>query len=117
MSKCIFCKLVKDEINFEKIYENENFFSIYDHFPHTEGHALVISKKHFNTVLDMPNSLGSELMNAIKSTALKLTEKYKSDGFNFVINNFKAAGQEVNHFHVHILPRKQGDGFQIFVPK
>ncbi|MFH1327206.1 MAG: HIT family protein [archaeon] len=117
MKDCIFCKISKGEIPSERIYESQNFFSIFDHSPHIEGHVLVISKKHFKNILEMPSSLGGELLDTVKKTALKLVEKYKSNGFNLVVNTNEAAGQEVDHVHVHILPRKKGDGFRIFVPK
>jgi histidine triad (HIT) family protein len=108
-NKCIFCKISKGEIPVEKIYENDNFFSILDANPIVEGHSLIISKKHFETTLDMPTTLGTELLDCIKKTALKLLEKHKSEGFNIVNNNFETAGQVVKHVHYHILPRKKGD--------
>lgn len=113
MEDCIFCKIASGQIEAEKIYENDNFFSIADASPVAEGHTLVISKKHFATTMDIPDSLGGELLNAIKNTALVLMKKYSSEGFNILGNNFEAAGQEVKHFHVHILPRKKGDGVKI----
>jgi len=110
---CIFCKMSFGEIPVKKIYENENFFSIPDINQDIKGHALVISKKHFATVLELPNSIGSELLNCIKNTSLKLIQEYDAEGFNIVSNNFESAGQLVKHFHMHILPRKKDDGLKI----
>jgi len=109
MEDCLFCKFVKGESQVEIIYENDNFMSFQDISQKVEGHSLVISKKHFETVLDMPGSLGSELIDCIKKTSLKLMKEYEATGFNVVQNNFKDAGQVVNHVHFHILPRKKGD--------
>jgi len=106
---CIFCKIAKAEVPCEKIYENDNFFSIPDANPKIKGHSLIISKKHFETCLDFPSNLGTEFLDCVKKTALKLMKKYGAEGFNIVNNNFECAGQVVNHFHVHILPRKKGD--------
>lgn len=106
---CIFCRISRGEIPALRIYENDSFFSIPDAHPKIEGHSLVISKKHFKTLLDMPSSAGTELLDCIKNTSLKLIEKYGSEGFNVVNNNFKVAGQVVEHIHFHILPRKKGD--------
>ncbi|MBU3906814.1 MAG: HIT domain-containing protein [Nanoarchaeota archaeon] len=114
MSDCIFCKIANGGIKSERIYENESFFSIFDAHPKVEGHALVISKRHLGTILDMPDSLAPELLNCIKKTALKLMDKYKAEGFNVGNNNFESAGQIVQHLHFHILPRKKGDGFMAF---
>lgn len=110
---CIFCKISKGEVSSEKIYENDNFFSMPDKEPYVEGHSLVISKKHFQNVLDLPNSLGQEFLDCVKKTSLELTKKFKSEGFNIVQNNFPAAGQVVNHIHFHIIPRKEGDGKRV----
>ena len=108
MDDCVFCKIAKGEIPSERIYENDNFFSVPDANPVVDGHTLVISKKHFKTFLDMPDSLGPELSDCIKKTALKLVEKYNAEGFNIVNNINEVAGQVVKHIHFHILPRKKG---------
>jgi len=113
MENCIFCKIVKGEIPSEKVYEDDNFISILDMVPETEGHTLVIPKNHFKTILDLPNSLGNEFLEAIKNTTLKLMDKYKAEGFNIIFNNYKIAGQEVDHVHAHIMLRKQGDGMRL----
>lgn len=114
MEDCIFCKISKGEISHKKIYENDNFFSIPDVNPKVNGHSLVISKKHFPTALDVPNTLGYELLDCIKKTALKLIKETKAQGFNIVNNNFDAAGQVVNHLHFHIFPRKDGESLSLF---
>lgn len=109
MEECIFCKIAKKEIKSKIIYENNNFFSIPDANQVIDGHSLVISKKHFETTLDLPNSIATELLDCVKKTALKVMDQTKSEGFNIINNNFKVAGQFVNHVHYHILPRKKGD--------
>jgi len=110
MEDCVFCKIVKGEIPTEKIYENDNFISFPDANPTIEGHSLVVSKKHFKTLLDMPSTLGTELLDCIKKTSLKLMDKYFAGGFNVTNNNYPSAGQVVHHVHVHIFPRKSDDG-------
>ena len=107
---CIFCKIVKGEITADKVYEDDNVIGILDANPKAEGHTLIIPKKHFKTLLDVPNSLGNELIEAAKKVALKLIEEGKGDGFNLLMNNFDSAGQVVHHAHMHIIPRKKGDG-------
>ena len=110
---CIFCKIAKGEIPAKRIYENDNFFSIPDANPKVEGHSLVISNKHFENVLEMPNSLGSELLDCVKKTAMKVIGEQKAEGFNLINNTMKAAGQIVDHVHFHIVPRKKDDGFSV----
>ena len=113
MEDCIFCKISGGEIPVDIIYENDNFFVIADANPFVNGHSLVISKKHFKNALDLPNTLGDEFFDAVKKASLKLMDELKCEGFNLVQNNFKVAGQLVDHFHVHIIPRKEGDNVKI----
>jgi len=115
MEDCIFCKIAKGEIPSEKILETDNFFAIKDIHPKTQGHAIVISKKHYKTLLDIPDSLLGEFLEAGKELALKLLKEEKAEGFNLVINNYEAAGQLIPHVHLHILPRKKDDGFRMNV--
>ncbi len=112
---CIFCRISSGKIPAEKIYENANFFSIPDANPKIEGHSIVISKKHFSTILDLPTSLGQELIDGIKNTSIKLMKEKNALGFNIINNNFASAGQIVNHIHFHVIPRKDGDGFNALV--
>ncbi len=110
---CIFCKIEKGEIPSEKVYEDDNFFAILDINPESERHTLVIPKKHFKTLLDVPSSLGGEFLEAIKKVSLKLIKDGKAEGFNILFNVNKLAGQEVDHVHAHIIPRKGDDGCKL----
>lgn len=109
---CIFCKIVKGEIPAKKVYEDDNFIGFLDINQATPGKTLLIPKKHYKTLLDIPNSLGNEMLEAIKKIALKLIEEGKAEGFNLMMNNFEVGGQIVPHAHVHVLPRKSGDGIK-----
>ncbi len=106
---CVFCKIMNGEIVAHTLYENDNFKAIPDANPKVKGHSLVISKKHFETVLDMPVTLGGELVEAIKGTSIQILKDNKAEGFNVLQNNFKVAGQAVPHLHFHIFPRKTGE--------
>lgn len=110
MDDCVFCKIVNGEISANLIWENDNFISFPDVNPKTEGHSIVIPKQHFKTTLDLPASLGHELMDCIKNTAVKVLDETKTGGFNVLSNNFPVAGQVVHHVHYHVIPRKEGDG-------
>ena len=109
--------MAKEEVPKGVIYENDNFFSILDINPVVKGHALVISKKHFENILEVPSSAGTELLDCIKRTALKILgdSNEKATGFNVVVNTFEDAGQVIKHFHLHILPRKKNDGVKMVV--
>ena len=105
---CIFCKIVNREIESEIVYEDDNFIGILDINQVAEGKTLIVPKKHFKTILDMPSSLGNEMLEAVKKVALKLIDEGKAEGFNILINTYEVAGQVVPHAHIHILPRKKG---------
>ena len=109
---CIFCKIAKKEIKSEIVYESENFIAFPDIRPRVQGHTIIIPKKHYASLIDMPASLGSELLDAVKKIFEKKA-KQGAEGFNIVMNNFPAAGQLVMHAHIHLLPRKAKDGKDI----
>lgn len=111
---CIFCKMASGEIPVEKIKETDNFFVIKDKYPLSEGHSLIITKKHYDNLLHTPSLLGNELLTLAKEIYLNLAKEIKSEGFNLVQNNFKVAGQAINHIHFHIIPRKENDGIKGF---
>lgn len=109
---CVFCKMVSGTVKCEKFAESNNFFAVFDKHPKTEGHILVIPKKHFVTLLDIPNKLGGELLEFTKKVADKLLDEKYGDGFNILMNNLEVAGQLVMHAHVHVIPRKENDGLR-----
>lgn len=113
MENCVFCKIVKGEIKAEKVMESDNFIAFEDASPKTPGHTLVVPKRHFVTLLDIPNNLGSEMLDFTKKVAGKLMDEKKGDGFNLIMNNLEVAGQVVMHTHIHLVPRKEGDGVNI----
>lgn len=112
-NKCIFCKISRGDISSERIYENKSFFSIYDQNQEVNGHALIISKEHYPNILDVPNEFGEDMMECIKETFKIIKSKYLATGFNVLGNNGKVSGQLIDHFHIHILPRKDSDNIQI----
>ena len=112
---CVFCKILKGEIKSDIVYSDDNFFGILDIHPVAEGHTLIISKKHFKTILDMPSSLGCELIDAVKKVSLDLIKQKKAEGFNLLVNTNESAGQIVHHFHAHVIPRKKNDGVNFLV--
>ena len=114
---CVFCKIIKGEIKSEFLKESKNFAAIKDINPVAPGHALILSKEHYSTLLDVPNKLGNEMLEFAKSISSELLEKKLGDGFNIIMNNFSSAGQLVEHAHAHVIPRKKGDGIRFFVRK
>lgn len=110
---CVFCKIIRGEIPTSKKAESNNFIAILDANPVAESHTLIIPKKHFVTLLDLPNKLGNELLEFTKKVASLILEQKKGDGFNILMNNLEPAGQIVKHAHIHIIPRKEKDGIKM----
>ena len=106
---CIFCDIVNREEQAEILFENERVLAFLDIRPVNYGHTLVIPKKHFDNFLDVPRDYLDELISITKLISSAIKTGLKSDGFNVIINNGAAAGQTVDHFHFHIIPRFRND--------
>jgi len=103
---CLFCKIVSGEIPSTKVYEDEHVAAFLDIKPKSEHHTLVIPKAHYVNILDMPADELSRVMAAVKHIAEEYRGKYGLENFNIVHNAGAKAGQEVYHFHTHIIPRR-----------
>lgn len=115
---CIFCKIANGEIPSKTIYEDEHFRVILDLGPATRGHALILPREHAGNLLELPEETAREVMALAKKMAAVMEEKLHCDGLNLVQNNGEAAGQTVQHFHLHMIPRYNGDGQNInWVPR
>ena len=107
---CLFCKIVEGTIPSYKIAESTNFLAFFDIQPNAEGHTLVIPKKHVTNLLELPEYLGNEYVEFLQRVADAVVAGTGSEGFNILMRNGSAAGQEIFHFHTHLLPRKSQDG-------
>ena len=110
---CIFFKLANGDIPTNTVYEDENFRVILDLSPATKGHALILPKNHYKNLYELPEETAADVMKLAKKMAVMMTEKLHADGFNLVQNNNEVAGQTVFHFHLHLIPRYNGDGQNI----
>ena len=113
MNDCIFCKIAAGEIPSATIYEDDDFRVILDLGPATKGHALILPKKHYADITEIPEDLLSRAAVLAKKIVTFMMKALPCDGYNVVQNNGEAAGQTVFHFHMHIIPRYEGDGQNI----
>lgn len=107
---CIFCKLAAGDIPSATLYEDQDFRVILDLGPATKGHALILPKEHYANLYEIPEELAAKAMILAKKMAKAMTKALECDGFNLVQNNGESAGQTVFHFHMHLIPRYEGDG-------
>lgn len=112
MTDCLFCKIMKGEIPCAKLYEDKDTFAFLDIAPVNKGHALVVPKKHYSDLLDLPDKEIASLFRAAKKVSDAVMKGVGCQGFNLGMNNGKAAGQLVMHAHLHIIPRLDGDGLR-----
>ena len=108
--ECLFCKIAAKEIPSKVTYEDEHAVAFLDIHPRAEGHTVVIPKYHAATLIDLPNDEAAALVAAVKRVDEKLVAEIKPDGMTIGINQGRAGGQEIDHLHVHLIPRSHGDG-------
>lgn len=112
-ANCIFCKIAKKEIPSEIVYEDKDTLAFLDMHPASEkgGHTLVVPKKHYESITDIPDNELATLITSVKKISKALIKF--APGLNILQNNKKVAGQFVNHTHFHLIPRYEGDGIII----
>lgn len=115
MSDCIFCKITNKEIPSHIVYEDEYTLAFLDITPANKGHTLVIPKHHHVNILDAPEETLKQVIITVKKIAVALS-KY-ADGVSIVQSNKRAAGQEVDHLHFHVIPRTVNDGHKFWKGK
>jgi histidine triad (HIT) family protein len=110
MKDCLFCKIIDNEIKVAKIYEDKNVLAFLDIRPATRqgGHTLMIPKKHYKLITDLPDNLLKEISLVIKKISKALLKF--GQGLNIILNNKIYAGQVIPHVHFHLIPRFNKDG-------
>lgn len=108
---CVFCKIVEGEIPSVKVYEDEHALAFLDIAPLVEGHTLVIPRNHARRVKALEETDNRGLWEMVRIVSPRLEEAMGAKGMTIAVNDGKAAGQEVGHVHVHLVPRRASDGF------
>ena len=97
-------------------YEDTDVVAFMDIQPVNAGHVLVVPREHYESLEDIPHALATHLFDVAMQLAPVVKHVGGADGMNIVVNSGAAAGQDVFHFHVHVIPRCQGDGFDVPLP-
>lgn len=109
MNDCIFCKIIKGEIPSKTIYEDEKVKIFMNINPSTDGHLLVVPKEHLVTLMDVSNELISYALDIVRENIYPLLkERLHCEGLTLAQNN--DLGQEIKHYHIHLIPRYPEDG-------
>ena len=110
MADCTFCRIVSGELKAHVVYENESVLAFLDTHPASRGHVMVIPKTHAESLDRLDEPQVGPLFFGVKAVMRMLEKALKPAGLNVGWNHGWAAGQRVNHLHVHLIPRYAGDG-------
>lgn len=106
MSECVFCDIVKGRIPSIRVYEDEDFLVMMDINPLTPGHCLLVTREHYSTSSQVPDKLLAKALPLAKKLAGAALLGVGAEGYNLMINNGHVSGQDIDHWHLHIIPRK-----------
>ncbi len=106
---CIFCKIVRGELPSTKVYEDDEIISFMDIAPVVKGHTLVIPRRHYDPLINVPQDLLQKLILVVQRIAHAQVSGLKADGINVTQANGVLAGQVVPHVHFHVIPRFKDD--------
>lgn len=113
-TNCLFCKIIAGETPCEKVYEDADTMAFLDIKPVNFGHTLIVPKDHYMNALEVPEELFMKMIASAKKVAHTFKNGIGVDDFNIAMNNGSHAGQMVFHAHIHVIPRVEGDGFQLW---
>lgn len=113
---CIFCELIHGGGEVSICYEDADAIAFLDIQPVNPGHVLVVPRQHYEGLLDIPADLARHLFEVALKLAPIVRGLAKADGMNVIVNSGAAAGQDVFHYHVHVIPRRPDDGFDVALP-
>ena len=108
MEDCVFCRIASKEEYASFVYEDKDVVAFLDSRPVSEGHTLVVPRKHYENIFEVPDEEVANLFKVVKKLASGILKSEKAEGISIVQNNGEAAHQIVFHFHVHIIPRHAG---------
>ncbi|QLD90492.1 HIT family protein [Natronomonas salina] len=107
---CIFCRIVDGEIPSRTVYEDDEVLAFLDANPLSPGHTLVVPKAHHQFLSDLPADLSASVFAAVRELTPRVQRAVDAEAHTIAVNDGPAAGQEVPHLHVHVVPRFEGDG-------
>jgi histidine triad (HIT) family protein len=113
---CTFCDLIAGAAEVSVCYEDADAIAFMDIQPVNPGHLLVVPRRHYESLADIPAELAMDLFAVATRLAPVVMRVAGAAGMNIVVNSGAAAGQDVFHYHVHVIPRREGDGFDVPLP-
>ncbi|MBR4623651.1 MAG: HIT family protein [Clostridia bacterium] len=106
---CDFCRIVNGEMDIDLVYQDELITAFLDYEPINEGHVLIVPNTHVGSLIDVPDETIVRMMWLARKLIKRFEEIYRTDGYT-LMNNGGSTG-DLDHFHFHVFPRFEGDGF------
>jgi histidine triad (HIT) family protein len=113
---CIFCRIIGGEEMVSLVHEDERTLAFLDIQPMSRGHTLIVTKDHYETLFDLPEDLAAHCLAVARRIAPGIKRAMKAHAINIFSANGKAGGQDVPHFHLHLIPVKEGEPFALQLP-
>ena len=113
---CTFCDIIRGAAEVSVCHEDSDSIAFMDVQPVNNGHVLVVPREHYESLLDVPEEIGMHLFKVTMRLANAVRKVTGNDDLNIVVNSGAAVGQDEPHYHVHIIPRRREDGFDIPLP-
>lgn len=111
--ECTFCKIARGDFDSVRVFEDEDTLALLDYRPLFPGHCLLITKRHLRTIADLPPALLDSVFTNARLLSIAVQDAMNAEGTFIAVNN--VISQSVPHFHVHIVPRRKGDGLHGFM--
>ena len=116
MGTCVFCSIINGTLSASIVFQDAKTMAFMDIQPVTEGHTLLIPTAHTPNIADVDGETTEHLYRVAHRITRAIYEALSCDGINWFVADKEAAGQEVFHMHLHLIPRYQGDGFGLRFP-
>jgi histidine triad (HIT) family protein len=113
---CVFCRIIGGEEMVSLVHEDDRTIAFLDIQPMSQGHTLIATKDHYETLFDMPEDLAAHCLAVARRIAPGIQRSMGAHAINIFSANGKAGGQDVPHFHLHLIPVREGEPFALQLP-
>lgn len=113
---CVFCRIIGGEEMVSLVHEDDRTLAFLDIQPMSKGHTLIVTRDHHETLFDMPEDLAAHCLTVARRIAPGIQRAMDAQAINIFSANGKAGGQDVPHFHLHLIPVREGEPFALQLP-
>lgn len=114
---CVFCRIIAGEETVSIVYEDDRSLAFMDVQPASPGHVLVVSREHYEDLFAIPGSLAAHCLRVAQQLAPGIRDATGAAALNLFSANGRAGGQDVAHFHLHMIPVREGEHFELQLPR